>query len=114
MSAKAVAWARSVQLGPGRTLGVVRRCVLIVIADYYRDDVGCAWPSLAALADSCDVAEASVSRAVVELEAAGLVEIERHPRRVSRYRPTWAAPHGLRVRRESTQGTQGVDPGYAG
>jgi hypothetical protein len=59
--------------------------VLVVIAEAAHNDGTHAWPSLSKIAALANIGTRSVDRALVELEAAGEVVIERRHRRTNRY-----------------------------
>ena len=106
MSLDATRWAWDV---PG--LSTAQRVVLLRLADRARPD-GRAWPSVAALADECGLGETATRRAIRDLEAQGVVAVDR-PAGVARI-PTWCpapTPHLPRVYRSlNTSPPEGLNP----
>ena len=62
-----------------------KRLILLALADW-ADDAGLSWHSIGHLARKAAVSERHVTRALREMEAEGLVRVERRPESTSRYR----------------------------
>lgn len=71
MSIRAMNWAYE-----QRTGSPVRKAVLVALADF-ADEGHSSWPSVMRLAEMCEVSESTVRRALRELEAAGLIHVDR-------------------------------------
>jgi hypothetical protein len=78
MSLHAMAWAKTITHGPtGDAVTRSEKLLLLVLADYYNGEEGCAWPSMSRLAREALMTERHARTLTQSLEAKGLVRIER-------------------------------------
>jgi hypothetical protein len=90
MSWKATAYAKGVRAGAhGEPITRNEKLVLLILADCYNEDRGCAWPSIPRLAKDALMSVRQVQRCLRSLEAKGLLVISlggRRRRDASEYR----------------------------
>jgi hypothetical protein len=69
----------------GEEISGTQKFILLVLADYFNDEEGYAWPSVATLANKCLCSERTVQDSLRHLEHVGLISIEKITGQKSRY-----------------------------